>query len=95
MACRAQVYHDVPGPQDKCFSAALGQARSIERMFIKSGQLVRTQSHAECFSADNEGSIVFYLPEFMRVSLGADSVSVVDYDVVDGVATQRVLGVAK
>jgi hypothetical protein len=89
LACRAQVYHGIEGSQPACSAAALNKARSVEASFIKAGALVRTSSHAECFSSDDEGSIAFYLPEFMRIQLGAKTSAVVHYDVIDGAAVER------
>ena len=89
LVCRAQVYHGIEGRQQECSVAATRKARITESNFIKVGALVRTRSHAECFYADDEGSVIFYLPEFMAVQLGADSSTVVEYDVVDGAPVMR------
>lgn len=84
LVCRAQVYHGLEGKQHECSVAAIRKARSTEASFVKVGALVRTRSHAECFYADDEGAVIFYLPEFMAVQLGASTSTVVEYDVVDG-----------
>ena len=89
LVCRAQVYHGIEGQLADCSLAAIKKARSIEESFVKVGALVRTSSHAECFRSDDEGAVVFYLPEFMQYQLGADSSVVVHYDVIDGAAVKR------
>lgn len=89
LVCRAQVYHGIEGMQHECSVAAIRKARSTEASFVKVGALVRTRSHAECFYSSDEGSVIFYLPEFMAVQLGADSSTVVEYDVVDGTPVMR------
>lgn len=89
LVCRAQVYHGIEGRQKDCSKSAVRKARSTEASFVKVGSLVRTRSHAECFYADDEGSVIFYLPEFMAVQLGADSSTVAEYDVVDGAPVMR------
>lgn len=89
LVCRAQVYHGIEGRQYECSVAAIRKARSTEASFVNVGALVRTRSHAECFYADDEGSVIFYLPEFMAVQLGADNSTVVEYDVVDGAPVMR------
>lgn len=89
LVCRAQVYHGIEGKQHECSAAASRKARITESSFVKVGALVRTRSHAECFYADDEGSVIFYLPEFMAVQLGADNSTVVEYDVVDGAPVMR------
>jgi len=89
LVCRAQVYHGIEGKHPQCLSDATRMARDAESNFIKVGALVRTRSHAECFYADDEGSVIFYLPEFMAIQLGADSSTVVEYDVVDGAPVMR------
>lgn len=90
LACRAQIYHGIVASQSVCVKAATSKARATEANLAKSGQLVRTSSHAECFSADDEGSVVFYLPEFMRVQLGAETTRVVHYRV--SAATLKEIG---
>jgi hypothetical protein len=89
LVCRAQVYHNLQGDQRECSAASIRRARASESAFVKVGSLVRTKSHAECFYADDEGSVVFYLPEFMAVQLGADSSTVAEYDVIYGVPVDR------
>lgn len=89
LVCRAQVYHGIEGKQQECSVSSIRKARSTEASFVKVGALVRTRSHAECFYAEDEGSIVFYLPEFMAVQLSANSSTVVEYDVVDGAPVMR------
>lgn len=89
LVCRAQVYHGIEGKQQECSAAAIRKARKTEAAFVKVGALVRTSSHAECVYANDEGSIIFYLPEFMAVQLGADSSTVAEYDVVDGAPVMR------
>lgn len=89
LVCRAQVYHGIEGKQQECSTAAIRKARETEDSFVKVGALARTRSHAECFYADDEGSVIFYLPEFMAVQLGATSSTVVEYDVVDGAPVMR------
>lgn len=89
LACRAQVYHGLEGKAHECSVSAMKKARATEANFVKAGALVRTRSHAECFYADDEGSIIFYLPEFMRIQLGAKTSEVVHYDLVDGAVVER------
>lgn len=89
LVCRAQVYHGLEGKALECSVAAIRKARSIESGFKSTGSLVRTRAHAECFYVGDEGAIIFYLPEFMQVQLGADSSTVVEYDVVDGAPVIR------
>lgn len=89
LVCRAQVYHGIEGRLTDCSHAALKKARSVEQSFIRVGALVHTQSHAECSYAEDDGSIIFYLTEFMAVQMGADSSRVVEYDVVEGVPVER------
>lgn len=89
LVCRAQVYHNLEGNQQECSKAAAKKARATEASFVKVGALARTRSHAECFYADDEGAVIFYLPEFMQVQLGASTSTVVQYDVVAGVPVER------
>ena len=89
LVCRAQVYHGLEGKAQECSVAAIRKARKSESAFVKVGALVNTRSHAECFYADDEGSVIFYLPEFMRIQLGASTSTVVEYDFVDGVPVER------
>ena len=86
--CRAQVYHGIHAEQQACSKAASMDAKDAAEEAKKYG-LVRTRSHAECFYAEDEGSIVFYLPEFMRIQLGAQKTNVVHYDVIDGKDVER------
>lgn len=89
LVCRAQVYHGIYAEQPECASLSTREAIRLESNVVKSGQLTRTRSHAECFYAADEGSIVFYLPEFMRIHMGAKSSKVVHYDSVDGQMVER------
>lgn len=89
LVCRAQVYHGIEGRQHECSVAAIRKARSTESAFKSTGSLVRTRAHAECFYSGDEGAIIFYLPEFMAVQLGADSSTVVEYDIVEGAPVMR------
>lgn len=89
LVCRAQIYHGLEGKAQECSAAAIRKARATEASFVKVGALVNTRSHAECFYADDEGSVIFYLPEFMQVQLGASTSTVVEYDFVDGVPVER------
>jgi hypothetical protein len=89
LACRAQVFHGIHSEQPICAVRAEKTAKSLQEKFILDGKLTRTRSHGECFYAEDEGSIVFYLPEFMRIEMGAKSVSVVHYDIVGDEAIER------
>lgn len=87
LACRAQVHHGIYAEQPECAQASLNEASRL--MHNVRDKLVRTSSHGECFYTADEGSIVYYLPEFMRIHMGARSSSIVHYDQVDGVAVER------
>lgn len=89
LACRAQVYHGIYAEQPECAKLATKEAIRMESAVVKRGELTRTSSHGECFYAADEGSIVFYLPEFMRVQMSAKSSKVVHYDSVDGQMVER------
>lgn len=89
LACRAQVHHGIYADQPECAKATSQEARRLEQSVVLGGELTRTRSHGECFYAADEGSIVFYLPEFMEVHMGAKTSVVVHYDNVDGVPVLR------
>lgn len=89
LACRAQVFHGIHSEQPICAIRATRVAKRLEAGFIADGQLTRTRSHGECFYASDEGSVVFYLPEFMRIQMGDKSVDVVHYDIVGDEAIER------
>lgn len=89
LACRAQVYHGIYAEQPECARLTSQEARRLEQAVVMDGRMTRTRSHGECFYAGDEGSVVFYLPEFMRNYMGAKSVGVVHYDVIDGQAVER------
>lgn len=89
LACRAQVHHGLYADQPECAKATSQEARRLEQSVVLGGELTRTRSHGECFYAADEGSIVFYLPEFMKVHMGAKTSTVVHYDNVDGVPVLR------
>lgn len=87
IVCRAQVHHGIYAEQPECTKASLSDAALM--MHNVRDKLVRTSSHGECFYTADEGSIVFYLPEFMRIHMGAKSSRVVHYDSVDGQMIER------
>lgn len=89
LACRAQVYHGIYSELMVCSKASIIEAKRLEQAVVMDGQLTRTRSHSECFYAADEGSIIFYLPEFMRVQLGAKTTNVVHYDIIGGEAIER------
>lgn len=88
LGCRAQVYHGIQAEQKDCAKAVAEDAKDSEEQSAANG-LVRTSSHAECFYASDEGSIIFYLPEFMQSQLGASTSRVVEYDVVGDSIVER------
>jgi hypothetical protein len=89
LACRAQVYHGIYAEQPECAKLSTREAIRLEAAVVQAGELTRTSSHGECFYAADEGSIVFYLPEFMKVHMGAKTSAVVHYDLVDGTPVER------
>lgn len=89
LVCRAQVYHGIYAEQPECARRSVKEAIRLETAIVKDGRLTRTSSHAECFYAADEGSVAFYLPEFMMVQMGAKTTEVVHYDSVDGQMIRR------
>ena len=88
--CLAQIYYGIESQQQQeCSAAAIREARSTEELFVTVGSMARTTSYAECFDSTDEGPVFFYLPQFMAVELGADSSTVLEYDVVNGTPVMR------
>lgn len=89
LACRAHVYHGAYTEPAACSQTAQQLAMDFERNVIAGGNMTRTSSHGECFSAADTDDVVSYLPKFMTQKMGAASTLVVHFDLVDGVAVER------
>lgn len=92
VACRAQVYHGAYQEPGYCTQTAQDMARTFEMAILADGRMDRTNSYGECVMAADEADVVSYLPQFMRLRMGADSTAVVHYDLRSGVAVERKTG---
>lgn len=91
-ACRAHVYHGAYNEPAACTQTAEELALEFESNLVALGTLTKTQSYGECVAAADTDNIVSWLPKFMQQEMGANSVKVVHFDLVDGVAVERVEG---
>jgi hypothetical protein len=91
-ACRAHVYHGAYNEPAACTQTAQELALEFESNLVALGTLTKTQSYGECVAAADTDNIVSWLPKFMQQEMGANSTRVVHFDLVDGVAVERVEG---
>lgn len=89
LACRAHVYHGAYSEPASCSQNAVELAIEFERTLVATGELTRTKSHGECVPAADTAEVVDYLPKYMQTNMGAASVTIVHFDLVDGVAIER------
>lgn len=95
LVCRAHVYHGAYAEPAACSQTAQELAMDFERNLVAGGNITRTQSYGECVAAADTDQSITYLPRFMREDMGAVSSKVVHFDLVDGVAVERVSSTKK
>lgn len=95
LVCRAHVYHGAYAEPATCSQTAQELAVEFERNLVAGGTITRTQSYGECIAAAETDNTITYLPRFMREDMGAVSSKVVHFDLVDGVAVERVVATKK
>ena len=92
LICRAQIYHGAYTELATCTQTAQELAIEFERNVVAMGSLTRTKSYGECVSAADDADVVDYLPKFMTQTMGAASSVIAHYDLIDGVAVERIQG---
>lgn len=89
-ACTVNIYHGAYVEPVACRQTAQELAIEFEQNLIANGGITRTQSYGECVAAADDEQTVKYLPAFMKQDMGAVSAKVVHFDLVDGVAVERI-----